>query len=151
MRLYAWMEKFLPNISFCNKSSWNKSSPIVVCSISWMICFLMINKFQCKFSKNDINESIQLKTLPFSLFASTNMPEVKIFRLVQSFHQKLGLNSSQSNQIHTSKFRVLLLPACIASGLTSMLGFLIFEAKTIQVISCLLFLLSNQKLFVWFF
>lgn len=67
------------------------------------------------------------------MFVVTIMSEIKMFRLVQSFHQNLGLYSPQSSRIHISKLRVLLLPACIASGLTSMLGFLIFEAKTIQV------------------
>lgn len=63
----------------------------------------------------------------------TAMARMKIFRLVQTFYETLGIYSPQSNQVYSSKLRVLYFSTITILHIASMLGFLLFQAKTIQV------------------
>lgn len=69
-----------------------------------------------------------------SLKSTSNMATVKFFGLVQSFYQTLGLYPPESNQSLPSKLRFLFFSTFTLLIFISSLGFLLFEAKTIQVI-----------------
>lgn len=77
----------------------------------------------------------------------TIMTGIKIFQLLQTFYQNLGLYSPQTHQSYSSKFRIRFFLTCIVFGLTSMLIYVFIVAETMQVISffSLLHLIKCKK------
>lgn len=64
---------------------------------------------------------------------SNTMVACKMFQSVLTYYQFLGYYSPHSNQIHTSRLRILFFSTFSMLFFSSLLGFFLFEAKTIQV------------------
>lgn len=107
-------------------------------------CFTgFINRYFLKFQSNrkeihSINfELIIAYALSISWKLSNAMATCKIFQSAQTYYQFLGFYSPQSNQIHSSKLRTLFFSTFSILFFSSLLGFFLFKAKTIQVLQLL--------------
>lgn len=76
----------------------------------------------------------------------TNMATIKIFQSVQTTFQTLGLYSPRSHRIHSFNLRILYFSLFPFLIFLTMLGFLFFEATTMEV-----FLLKFLPIFFIFF
>lgn len=107
--------------------------PKNVCSILRKTCCLIGECFFHGYSDgiNIMNPSTP--SISFSLTA--DMASIKIFQYVKSFCQTLGLYSLQTNQIRSLNLRILFFSTFTILNFSSLFGFLLFEAKSIQVFS----------------
>lgn len=92
----------------------------------------LVDKIHHTFTHNICLKSSTIVTAITSS-SSTKMAAIKIFQTVQRFFTTLGLYWPQSNQIQPFNMRILYFSTFVVLNTSSLLGYLLFEAKAIQV------------------
>lgn len=125
IKMYVWVYEWISKqVWILWLSLFFKDFPVGINSLKWLW------------------QSISLESIAI-------MAVIKIFQLVQSFYETLGLYSPQSNQIHSFNLRMLFFSTFLISDFCSMLLFLSLEAKTVQVFSFPFFIIWFFNEFTW--